>query len=305
MERLNCSGVSLVDQRRALDTLMSLRQSSTWSGKQIHWTPSTRCVPNVGDRLALLADVVEPRGPGQWIARHFLEEMVDALHYDRWLLRGTLLEGAEKVGHAGQLALEDAGDLVALGHDIVEQHFVCGGAGEGLAEQFEVCGRDSHWFVGEDVEARGDGAVDVFGLVGVVAGQHDDIAGFLAQHAVEEIGAGIDFLLPMCGLVRARVEASDAFEVLLQVLSRGRIHVHDRANLRIHELLDQAGVEVAGIEGEEADLVGGAGCAKEMHMARRTSRGEVRSPKSEVRRKAESRRPKGQGRGARGEERIR
>ena len=52
------------------------------------------------------------------------------------------------------------------------------------------------------------------------------------QHAFEEVGAGIDLLLPVGGLVGAGVEAFDAFEVLLQVGSRGGIHVHDRADLR-------------------------------------------------------------------------
>jgi hypothetical protein len=61
------------------------------------------------------------------------------------------------------------------------------------------------------------------------------------------------------GLVGAGIEAFDAFEVLRQVRSRWGIDVDDRADLRIHELLDEAGVEVAGIEGEQADFVGGSG----------------------------------------------
>ena len=181
---------------------------------------------DVGDGFALLADIVEPRGPGERFAGDFLEEVVDALHDDGRLLGRALLERAEELGHAGQFALEDAGDLVALGHDVVEQDLVGGGAGEGLAEQVEVGGRDGHGFVGEHVEAGGDGAVDVFGLAGVVAGQHDDVAGFLAQHALEEIGAGIDLLLPVGGLVGAGVEALDALEVLLQVRAR---RAHRRA----------------------------------------------------------------------------
>ena len=90
-----------------------------------------------------------------------------------------------------------------------------------------------------------------------------------------------------------------------RVRARGRIDVHDRADLRIHELLDQAGVEVAGIEGDEADR----------RWWRRVREGDAhgeeeeegRSPKSEVRSPKEGRKPKAEGTGARGkaEERIR
>ena len=44
---------------------------------------------------------------------------------------------------------------------------------------------------------------------------------FSLQHAVEEIGAGIDLFLPVRGLVSAGVEAFDALEVLLQVRPAG------------------------------------------------------------------------------------
>ena len=83
---------------------------------------------DVGNGFALLADVVEPGGPDERFAGDFLEEVVDALHDDRRLLGRALLERAEQLGHAGQFALEDAGDLVALGHDVVEQDLVGGGA---------------------------------------------------------------------------------------------------------------------------------------------------------------------------------
>ena len=61
------------------------------------------------------------------------------------------------------------------------------------------------------------------------------------------------------GRTGAGVEVFDAFEVLVQVGAGGGIDMHDRADLRVHELLNQAGVEVAGIEGDEADGVGVGG----------------------------------------------
>ena len=115
---------------------------------------------------------------------------------------------------------------------------------------------------------------------------------FSLQHALEEIGAGIDLLLPVRGLVGAGVEALDAFEVLLQVRSGGRIDVHDRADLRIHELLDQARVEVAGVEGDEADGVGGGGGGEGGAHGEEGERvkSEARRPKAERNPKAEGRR---------------
>ena len=84
----------------------------------------------------------------------------------------------------------------------------------------------------------------------------------LLQHPLEEVRAGIDFLLPVSGLVGAGVEALNAFEVILQVAAGGRIDVHDGADLRVHGLLNQARVEVAGIEGDQADFVRGRGGGK-------------------------------------------
>ena len=82
-------------------------------------------------------------------------------------------------------------------------------------------------------------------------------ARFLAQHAFEEVWAGIDLRFPVRGLVGAIVKSLDSLEVFLQVQAGRRIDVHDRVHLRIHELLDQPRMEVAGVEGEEADGVGG------------------------------------------------
>jgi hypothetical protein len=63
----------------------------------------------------------------------------------------------------------------------------------------------------------------------------------------------------MRGLVSTSVETLDALEVILQFRSGGRIDMHNRADLRVHEFLDQSRMEVAGVEGDETDVVGGGG----------------------------------------------
>jgi hypothetical protein len=47
--------------------------------------------------------------------------------------------------------------------------------------------------------------------------------------------------------------------MFLQVRTGGGIDMHDRADLRIHELLNQARVEVAWVNRDEANFVAGSG----------------------------------------------
>ncbi len=217
---------------------------------------------DVRDGLALLADIEEPGGPDERVAGDFLEKVMDAFHFDGGLGGRAVFEGAEEFGPAGQFALEDGGDLVALGHDVVEKDFFVGGLREGLAEEVEPGGRDGHGLIGQDVQAGLDGTVDVLGFSGVVAGDGDDVAGHFLRHAVQEIGAGIDLFLPVGGVFGAGVKACDALEVLVQVRTWGRIDMDHGADLRIHALLNQAGMEMAGVKGDEADGGFGGVCGQ-------------------------------------------
>ena len=54
------------------------------------------------------------------------------------------------------------------------------------------------------------------------------------------------------------VEALDALHVLDDIVALGRVDVHQRVDALIHELLHQRGVEVAGIERDEAHRAGHA-----------------------------------------------
>ena len=181
------------------------------------------------------------------------------------------------------------GDLVTLGHDVVKQDLIGGSAAEGLAEQLEIGRGNGHRLVRQHVEAGDDGTADVFGLARVVAGQHHDVPRPLSQHPFEEIRSGINLLLPARGLISATVETFDQVEMLLQVRPSGRIDVHHRADLRIHELLDQARMEVSGVEGDEADVIcGGGDGGGEAHDEETEGRG---SPSAEARRPKEGGQP--------------
>ena len=215
---------------------------------------------HIRNGLALLAHIEEPRRPGERFPRHFLEVMVDAHHFHRRLRRCALFQSAEDVAHPGQLPLENGRDLAALGHDVVQQDLAVGGRLKGLPQPVKVHGIDGHGLVGQDIETGGDGAVDVLRLAGVVAGNDHHVAGLVGHHAFEEVLARIDFLLPMRGLVGAGVEALDALEVVLKVRTFQARDPHQRADLGIHELLHQAGVEVPGVQGDQAHgWVGGKG----------------------------------------------
>ena len=55
-------------------------------------------------------------------------------------------------------------------------------------------------------------------------------------------------------MVRAQVEARDALEMVDEVGPERRVDVDGGGHARIHLLLHQRGVEVAGIQGDEADV---------------------------------------------------
>ena len=86
-------------------------------------------------------------------------------------------------------------------------------------------------------------------------GEDDRVARALAQHALEEVGAGVDLELPGGGARPARrLKRDDAREVVDEVRAQRRVDVHRLRDARVHLLLDERGVEVAGVEGDEADL---------------------------------------------------
>jgi len=71
------------------------------------------------------------------------------------------------IGH--QLALQLAGDLIALGHDVVGGNALFAGQAESGFELGEVGGGDDPGLVGKDVEAGAQGGEDAVDLGAILA----------------------------------------------------------------------------------------------------------------------------------------
>ena len=92
--------------------------------------------------------------------------------------------------------MQHRGDLVALGHDVVEQHAILLGERKRLAQGFEARRVDRHRLVCQHVHAGSNGAGQILGLVPVVAGNDGDIARPVRREAVQEIRTRIDLRSP-------------------------------------------------------------------------------------------------------------
>jgi hypothetical protein len=98
------------------------------------------------------------------------------------------------------------------------------------------------------VESRADRREHAIDLAAVPSGEDDDVAGTLAQHALEEIGARVDLGLPRRRRVGACIERRHALQVLEQIEPERRIHIHAGRHARIHFFLNERGVEMPRIE---------------------------------------------------------
>ena len=117
---------------------------------------------DVDEAFALLLDVEEPRGPLDRRAGDELREMVDAFLDDgRFLAPSLPATLAEHRRNARERLLQHRRDLVALGHDVVEQHAL-GLAASANARRSDSKPRavDRHRLVGEHVHAGVDRASD-------------------------------------------------------------------------------------------------------------------------------------------------
>ena len=105
-----------------------------------------------------------------------------------------------------------------------------------------------------DMEAGAQARLDAADLAAVVAGDDHHIARMLGHQPLHEIRPGVDFHLPGGGIFLARVEAVDAAEVREQVRPEWRENMHAMRHARQHLLLEQRGVEMTGIKGDQANV---------------------------------------------------
>ena len=102
------------------------------------------------------------------------------------------------------------------------------------------------------MHAGSDRARDVFGFTPVVAGDDDDVAGMLGGEAIQEVGTGMNDGPPRRWILAPRVVAVDLLQVIGEIGTIFGIDVHGRVDARIHRLLQECRVEMAGIEDDES-----------------------------------------------------
>src|SRR3954468_16290726 len=110
---------------------------------------------------------------------------------------------------------------------------------------------DGHGLVCQDIEACVDRAFNVLRFAQVVSGYDHEIARLFFDHSVQKIRSAIDLLLPMRRVLGTVVEIINAGKMGFEIVAFGSIDMHDGTHRRVHELLDERGVEMARIEGEQ------------------------------------------------------
>ena len=156
---------------------------------------------HVGEGLALLARVEEPGGTQQGRPRRHLHQVVHAVHVEGRLLGRARPHLTRHRAVAHELALQDRGDLVALGHHVVGHEALLLGGVEGGLELGPVRGVDDPRLVGEDVEPRFHRGQDAVDLAAVAPRDHHHVARALPEHPLHEVGAGVHLELPARGVL--------------------------------------------------------------------------------------------------------
>ena len=213
---------------------------------------------HVNDGLALLVGVVVPARTLQRLAVHELAEVVHGDLRDRGIVRCALLLLAIEILRGDEGALEDRGDLVALGHDVGEVESLLVRQLRRLADLCVGIGRDDHRFVGEHVEAGLDGLEVVVALLVVFAGQHHDGPRLVGGKGLLQIVVSrVDDLVPGGGILLAGIERGDKLLVGLDIRPLWREHADLLRHALVGTVQDQRGMEMARIELDELDFTHG------------------------------------------------
>jgi hypothetical protein len=192
---------------------------------------------DVGQTLAIFVDIEEPRRTPQRGSGDQLHDVMDAARAHRRFPRAAGFEGAEHVAVVDELALQLAGHLVALGHDVVGREVVAPGQRQRFFELPQIGRGDDPRLIGEHVQARLQGGQDAIDLAAIAAGKHHDVAGAIAQQLRHGVAAGVDVERPTGRIEGARVEQRDAVEIVQQVRSQRRIDGDARIHPGVHVFL--------------------------------------------------------------------
>ena len=113
---------------------------------------------------------------------------------------------------------------------------------------------DDQGLVGQHIDARLDGGEDPLSLAAVAAGKDRHRARALMAHPLEEIRAGMDLELPVGRLLLTRVEAGNPCQIVGEVGPDRRIDVHRWREVRVHLLLHESGMKMAGVGDDQPDV---------------------------------------------------
>ena len=209
--------------------------------------------------FALLRVVEEPRRPDVRRTRHQLQQVMDALHVHRGIVLGPLQHLAEHRRIVDERALQDRRHLEALGHDVVGDDAGAIGLGEGAFQLVEIRRLEDPRLVRQHVQAGLDRCRDPIDLRAVAARKHDDVARPVAQHPLEGVRRRVHVDGPCRRARGAPVERVDSLEVFVEIGPERRVDVDAGRDTRVHLLLHERGVEMAGIDGHQTDIGHGRG----------------------------------------------
>ena len=176
---------------------------------------------DVGERFALLQHIEEPGRAQVGHAGHQLQDVVHALHIDGGLRLGAGQDGAEDRRIVDQLALQHGGDLEALGHDVVGHEAVRGGDGERAFELGRSALRMIHGLSARTCMPAFERGADEADLGAVAAGEDDDVAGAVVDHALQVVGRGMNVELPGGGASLRRLNRATRFRCSMRSGPRG------------------------------------------------------------------------------------
>src|SRR5262249_345324 len=116
--------------------------------------------------------------------------------------------------------------------------------------------------VGQHIDACLDGGEDPLSLAAIATGEDRDSARALIAHPLEVVRARMDFELPAGRLVFAGVEAGNPRQIVGELGSDRRINVRLWRQVRVHLLLQESGMKMAGVGDNQTDIghVDGPGC---------------------------------------------
>ena len=202
----------------------------------------------IGQTLALFADVEIPGRPPIRNARHGLQQLMRIAEADARFGGISRHRFPENFGVVAQ-RLDRATDFAhPAGHQIMHDETPFLGQGQHRFQSGQILAPDDRRLVGQHMQPGRDRRLDPLDLHSVTAGNDRDAAGRFLGQPCQKIRRGLDLQLPPGRRLALRVQAGNPAEVVDQLGPERRIDICFRRQARIHLLLYQRGMEMAGID---------------------------------------------------------